>query len=299
MINAFTVDVEDYFQVSGFEGSIDRNSWSKFESRVVPSTRRLLELLLKSNVRGTFFVLGWIADRYPTLVQEIDKCGHEIGSHSYWHSLVYEQTPAEFREDLKRSRNAIEDITGKPVVAYRAPSFSITQRSKWSLEILVEQGFTMDSSIFPIHHDRYGIPNAQRGPHILSTPSGEIWEFPPTVTRLSGMNIPVGGGGYFRLFPVAWTSYWLRRVQVIEQVPVMFYVHPWEIDADQPRLRAGGLIARFRHYVNLARTENKLNRLLSEISFGSMSEALTERFGNQSLNPPVQTTPLEAVSHAS
>lgn len=299
MINAFTVDVEDYFQVSGFEASIDRNSWSQYDSRVVASTRRLLELLHKSNVRGTFFVLGWIADHYPTLVQEIDKCGHEIGSHSYWHSLVYEQTPTEFREDLRRSRNAIEDIISKPVISYRAPSFSITLRSKWALEILVEQGFTMDSSIFPIHHDRYGIPNAQRGPHRLSTPSGEIWEFPPTVTRLSGMNIPVGGGGYFRLFPVAWTSYWLRCVQVVDQVPVMFYVHPWEIDADQPRLRAGGLMARFRHYVNLDRTENKLNRLLSEISFGPMSEVLTEYFGKQSLNPHIQTTHLEAVSHAS
>ncbi len=281
MINAFTVDVEDYYQVSGFESRIHRNTWGNFESRVVANTLRLLDLLDRFKVRGTFFVLGWIAEHHSWLIQEIHSRGHEIGSHSYWHHLVYRQTPSEFREDLRRSRDALEDIVGAMILAYRAPSFSITQESLWALEILIEEGFQMDSSVFPIHHDRYGIPDAQRGPYRLKTPSGEIWEFPPTVTRIAGLNFPVGGGGYFRLFPVAWTNHWLQHVQECEHDPVMFYIHPWEVDADQPRLKVGGYMARFRHYVNLARTEKKLSRLLDTFSFGSLSDSLADHFGDQ------------------
>jgi polysaccharide deacetylase family protein (PEP-CTERM system associated) len=273
MTNAFTVDVEDYFQVSGFEAIIQRSAWRGFESRVIANTLRLLDLMDRHGVQGTFFILGWVADHYPGLVREIHERGHEIGSHSYWHRLVYEQTADEFRDDLCRSRNVIEDIIGVPVTAYRAPSFSITQRSMWALEILVEEGFTMDSSVVPIHHDRYGIPGAKRGPHMLKTPSGSILEFPPSVARFAGLNLPVGGGGYFRLFPIAWTIYWLGRLGYL---PIMFYVHPWEIDPDQPRLHVGSPMSRFRHYVHLATTEHKLDQLLNHFAFGSMSASVGE-----------------------
>jgi polysaccharide deacetylase family protein (PEP-CTERM system associated) len=298
MINAFTVDVEDYYQVSGFETTIGRNAWDSFESRVVANTQRLLDLMDRHDVHGTFFVLGWVAEHHARLVEEIHQRGHEIGSHSYWHRLVYKHTPAEFREDLRRSRDALEDIVGKPIIAYRAPSFSITDQSLWALEILVEEGFQIDSSVFPIHHDRYGIPDARRGPHRLQTPSGAIWEFPPTVARLAGLNFPVGGGGYFRLFPVAWTNHWLRHVQEHEHDPVMFYVHPWEVDANQPRLQAGGTMARFRHYVNLAKTERKLGQLMGKFSFGSLSDALKEYFGGLEPSQALKLDhPLE-LSHA-
>ena len=198
---AFTVDVEDYYQVSAFEGGIDRSQWSVMESRVVPSTQRLLALLRRHNVTATFFVLGWVAEHFPELVREIHNDGHEVGSHSYWHRLIYQQTPAEFREDLRRSRDVLEEIIGVPVTAYRAPSFSITESSSWAFEILVEEGFESDSSVFPIVHDRYGIPGANPRIHAVDTPAGELIEFPPSVMKLWMLNLPVGGGGYFRLYP--------------------------------------------------------------------------------------------------
>ena len=276
MINAFTVDVEDYFQVSGFESAVSRNTWSRYENRVIASTHCLLDMLALRKVRGTFFILGWVADQFPDLVQEIYDRGHEIGSHSFWHRLIYRQSPSQFREDLRRSRDVLEDIVGTPIQAYRAPSFSITQQCLWALEILVEEGFRFDSSIFPVHHDRYGIPNAQRGLHRLQTAAGPIWEFPPTVVRTAGLNLPVGGGGYFRLFPLAWTTFWLAYVQRHEHQPLMFYIHPWEVDPLQPRLRVGSALAQARHYVNLAQTERKLRRLLSQFAFGPLSEVLAE-----------------------
>jgi polysaccharide deacetylase family protein (PEP-CTERM system associated) len=274
MINAFSVDVEDYFQVSGFESCICRDSWNSFESRVTSNTHRILNLLDTHHVRATFFVLGWIANKHPGLVREISDRGHEVGSHSYWHRLVYHQSVAEFRDDLRRSRDVLESILGTKVTSYRAPSFSITQRSKWALDILVQEGFRIDSSIFPIHHDRYGMPGARRDLHRLTTPSGELWEFPPAVAHSGTLNLPVGGGGYFRLFPFEWTSYWLSHIQRRDCQPTMFYIHPWEIDPSQPRLHVGGWLMRFRHYVNLARTEEKLDRLLQRFHFGSCSDAL-------------------------
>lgn len=274
LVNAFTVDVEDYYQVSGFESSIDRGAWESFESRVVGNTDRLLNLLEAKQVRGTFYVLGWVADKHPELVRRIHELGHEVASHSYWHRLVYSLSPDEFRDDLRRSRDTLQQIIGAPVTAYRAPSFSITARSLWALEILVEEGFKTDSSIFPVHHDRYGIPNAVRGPHQLQTPAGSLWEFPPSVSRLAGFNLPVGGGGYFRLFPLGLSLYGLSRVQQSENTPIMFYIHPWEVDPDQPRLKAGTAMGRFRHYVNLARTESKLGKLLGRFTFGTISESL-------------------------
>jgi polysaccharide deacetylase family protein (PEP-CTERM system associated) len=280
LVNAFTVDVEDYFQVSGFERDIPRSAWDSFESRVIGNTRRLLDLLLSRDVRGTFFVLGWVAQRYPFLIREILAAGHEVGSHSHWHRLVYQLSPSEFRQDLRDSIAAIEDAGGVAVTSYRAPSFSITLSSLWALEILVEEGITTDSSIFPTRHDRYGIPGAKLEMHPIETLSGTIWEYPPTVIQVAGQKVPAAGGGYFRLYP-----WWLTN-RLLQQAsrqgrPLMFYVHPWEIDPAQPRLHAGTRLNRFRHYVNLSSTEIKLERLLATYRFGTMSEAIAAHCGNQ------------------
>jgi len=272
--NAFTVDVEDYFQVTGFERQISREMWRGYESRVERSTQRILDLLDDQQVRGTFFILGWVADCVPHLVQEIARRGHEIGSHSHWHRLVYELSPEEFREDVCRSRDRLEDLVGKAVTVYRAPSFSITKRSVWALEILVEEGFTVDSSIFPVVHDRYGMPRAPRAIHRIKTPSGTIWEFPPSVVRQGGVNLPVSGGGYFRLYPAVMTHVLLRRINRKTRQPFMFYIHPWEVDPQQPRLKAGSRLSRWRHYVNLHRTEGKLRQLLKRFRFGAMEQVI-------------------------
>ena len=280
MLNAFTVNVEDYFQVSAFENSVRREHWERFESRVQANTCRFLELLDRRHVRATFFVLGWIAERYPQLVREIHACGHEIGSHGYWHRLVYQQTPEGFRADLRRSRDVLQEVIGQAVTAYRAASFSVTGQSLWSLEILVEEGFTIDSSIFPIRHDRYGIPGARLGPHRLTTAAGTIWELPPAVVRLAGMHLPVGGGGYFRLFPLPWTLYCLRRINGVQRQPFVCYVHPWEFDPDQPRLR-GSRLSRFRHYVNLSRNEQKLDAALSRFRFGRLQDLVAAMAGSE------------------
>jgi polysaccharide deacetylase family protein (PEP-CTERM system associated) len=277
VLNAFTVDVEDYFQVTSFEGVVSRADWNRHESRVVGSTRRILDLLARHNVRGTFFVLGWVAERYSSLVREIKDGGHELACHSYWHRLVYQQTNGEFRDDLRRAKAAIEDAAGCAVTAYRAPSFSITRKSLWALEVLLEEGFTVDSSLFPTRHDRYGIPDAPEHIHAIETPAGSISEFPMTVQRFGRLTLPVGGGGYFRLYPYSLTRRLLRRTNVAGQRPFVFYVHPWEVDVDQPRIRTGSRLSRFRHYVNLASTEAKLDRLLSDFRFGRMCDVLALR----------------------
>jgi polysaccharide deacetylase family protein (PEP-CTERM system associated) len=269
--NIFTVDVEDYFQVSAFERHISRAAWDQYPCRVAANTRRLLQLLERYQVRATFFILGWVASRFPQVVKEIHRNGHEVASHGYWHRLVYEQTSEEFRSDLRWSRDVLEQIVGVPVTAYRAPSFSITKRSLWALEILVEEGFTVDSSIFPVYHDRYGIPDAKPHAHEISTSAGPIWEVPPSVARVANINVPVGGG-YFRLYPWALTRACLRRVNERARQPFMFYVHPWEIDPEQPRMGVGSRTARFRHYVNLEKTEQKLERLLQDFSFATVRD---------------------------
>lgn len=274
MLNAFTVDVEDYFQVSAFEKNIARSQWGDFPHHVVDNTERILDLLAEHEVKGTFFVLGWVADHYPQLVRRIADAGHELASHSYWHRLVYELTPEQFREDLRNSKRAIEDASGVAVDCYRAPSFSITRKSIWALEILVEEGFACDSSVFPIVHDRYGIPDAKTGIHQIQTPSGPIWEFPPSVRRLAGMNLPVSGGGYFRLYPYAFTANSFWRINHQQNEAFMFYVHPWEVDVEQQRMPFAKGATRFRHYVNLHTTEHKLRRLLRGFSFGTISDVL-------------------------
>ena len=298
IVNAFTVDVEDYFQVSGFERDIPRTAWGSFECRVVDSTQRLLELLSRNNVRGTFFILGWIAARYPRLVREIQQAGHELGSHSYWHRLIYDLSPQEFRQDLRDSIAAISDAAGVAVTSFRAPSFSITARSLWALELLAECGIRVDSSIFPLRHDRYGMPEAATGIHALETPAGTICEFPPTVASLFNMNLPAAGGGYFRMYP------WSVMRQLLNQVqrqgrPLMFYVHPWEVDPEQPRLSAGSAMGRFRHYLNLATTLPKLERLLGAYRFGTMSESIasweSSRLVSEEIAPSTATEMRELV----
>jgi polysaccharide deacetylase family protein (PEP-CTERM system associated) len=289
LINAFTVDVEDYFQVSAFERHIDRKDWDRFESRVVANTHRVLRLLEQEQVHATFFVLGWVAERFPGLVLDIHRAGHEIGSHSYWHRLIYDQTPDEFRADLLRSRRVLEDILGQPVTAFRAPSFSVTHRSLWALDILAAEGFLSDSSIFPIRHDRYGIPGANRFPHQMITAAGPLWEFPATVRRVGSMNFPVSGGGYFRLYPLSWSLRGLTHINERDRQPFVFYIHPWELDPAQPRLRAGSALSRGRHYLNLNSTETKLTRLLRHFRFGRLCDVLASLRQEEQLTEPALT----------
>jgi polysaccharide deacetylase family protein (PEP-CTERM system associated) len=290
ILNAFTVDVEDYFQVSAFENRVLREHWDLYESRVVANTRRILALLERHQVRATFFVLGWVAHRFPQLVREIRRFGHEIGSHGYWHRLIYDQSPEQFRNDLKQSREILEDLVGERILAYRAPSFSITSRSLWALEILLEEGFGVDSSVFPVRHDRYGIPEAEPRIHRVNTPSGVLWEFPPSVVQWHRLNVPVSGGGYFRLYPLAWTLRWLASINHGCQQPFMFYVHPWELDPQQPRLRAGNFASRIRHRLNLPRTESRLERLLGAFRFGPVHDVLCERGLIENANTGAPTT---------
>jgi polysaccharide deacetylase family protein (PEP-CTERM system associated) len=268
--NALTIDVEDYYQVASFENRVSRADWHRLESRVRSSTELLLETLEAAGVRGTFFVLGWAAQQQPRLVQEIYEAGHEIGCHSYWHRLVYRQTAEDFRDDLRRARDVLQETIGDAVVAYRAPCFSITRRSLWALDVLIEEGFVIDSSIFPTFHDRYGIAGAPAAPHWIARPAGAIREFPLAVYRLCGYPLPIGGGGYFRLYPYMFTRHGLRAINA-QGRPVAVYLHPWEVDPEQPRLAWAGLNA-FRHYVNLQHTRERLRRLLADFSLSTLSE---------------------------
>lgn len=274
IVNAFTVDVEDYFQVAALAPAIERASWPQRESRVERNTGVLLDLLAERGIRGTFFVLGWIAERHPLLIKRIAAEGHEIACHGYSHQLIYEQTPEDFREETARSKDMLEQLSGAPVMGYRAASFSITRRSLWALDLLIDLGFKYDSSIFPIRHDRYGIPGADPRPAALTAPSGRtLVEFPMSAASYLGVRIPVSGGGYFRLLPYFVTRTGLRQINGRFGRPFAFYLHPWEIDPDQPRVRVGWL-SRFRHYTNLDRCESRLRRLLHEFRFGTMREAL-------------------------
>jgi polysaccharide deacetylase family protein (PEP-CTERM system associated) len=273
--NAMSVDVEDYFQVSAFDDVVPRARWTAMESRVAANTDRLIGIFAEYGVRATFFVLGWVAERHPALVRAIRAAGHEIASHGYGHELVYSQTPEAFRGDVGRARRLLEDLSGSRVTGYRAPSYSITRQSLWALDVLHEEGYEYDASIFPIRHDRYGIPDAPRHPHRRTAGSGTLAEIPPSTVRLAGTNLPVAGGGYFRLLPYRWTRWGIARVNRVERKPVVFYLHPWEIDPDQPRLRASWL-SRLRHYRNLDQTEPRLRRLLREFRFDTIQRAIGE-----------------------
>ena len=275
-VNAFTVDVEDYFHVAALASAVSRESWGSRECRVERNTERLLALLESQRIRGTFFVLGWVAERYPALVRRIAECGHEIACHGFSHQLIYRQSPEEFREETARAKGLLEEAIGAPVLGYRAASFSVVRASLWALDVLIDLGFGYDSSIFPIRHDRYGIPDASAQPGPVTAPSGRaLVEFPMVPAQFMGLKVPICGGGYFRIFP-----YWLTRAG-LQQIngrgrSFPFYLHPWEIDPGQPRVRVGAL-SRFRHYTNLHRCEQRLGRLLAEFPFAPMRDVLRAR----------------------
>jgi polysaccharide deacetylase family protein (PEP-CTERM system associated) len=329
MMNVLTIDLEDYFQVHAFSDVIKFEDWGNYECRIERNTDRLLEILnsvpspqhlithslhnsLTQRVKASFFILGWIAERYPGLVRRIQKEGHEIACHGYAHKLIYTQSKEEFRQDIRKSKDILENLTGNQVIGYRAPSYSITNKSQWAFEVLVEEGFKYDSSIFPIHHDFYGMVNAPRFPfgislneksnfefsmlnfknqlhgttaalsnvlthspnNSISNNSKALIEFPLSTVKLFGQNVPLSGGGYFRLFPYPLIKKGLKRINKVEKKPFIFYVHPWEFYTDQPRIKGAAKLSKFRHYVNLNKTEGRFIRLLTEFNFSSIRDIL-------------------------
>jgi len=349
MFNILTIDLEDYFQVHAFSDVIRYKDWDRFECRIERNTDRLISILNDSSkpqhsstsalnnsftqrVKATFFVLGWIAERYPDLVRRIQKEGHEIACHGYAHKLIYTQSKEEFRQDIKNAKSILEDITGSEVIGYRAPSYSITNESKWAFEVLVEEGFKYDSSIFPIHHDFYGLPDAPRFPFVVSlngnnnfefsvlnfefntaslnngstaSPNNSfthslsnskkpqssvlktnsklntdnskfIVEFPVSTVKVFGQNVPISGGGYFRLFPYAIIRRALGSINEREKKPFIFYIHPWEIDPNQPRIKNLRMRSKLRHYINLNKTDSKFKRLLGDFEFSTVRQLLIQ-----------------------
>jgi polysaccharide deacetylase family protein (PEP-CTERM system associated) len=347
MLNILTIDLEDYFQVHAFSDVIKFEDWGNYECRIERNTNRLLEILnvvtqnstvktqnskldhsityslnnsLSRKVQATFFVLGWLAERYPDLIRRIHKEGHEIACHGYAHKLIYTQSKEEFRQDIRKCKAILEDITGSEVIGYRAPSYSITNKSRWAFEVLVEEGFQYDSSVFPIRHDFYGMPDAPRFPFMISlngnhnveflvlnyelnttqnaklitqnsalkpqssvlkanstlnTDNSKLMiEFPLSTIRVLGTNIPISGGGYFRLFPYPFIKKGLKRINKVEKKPFIFYVHPWEIDPNQPRIKNLRMRSRLRHYINLDKTESKFKRLLGDFQFSTIRQIL-------------------------
>jgi polysaccharide deacetylase family protein (PEP-CTERM system associated) len=281
-----SVDVEDYFHVEAFSKEISRTEWDRWPTRVVNNTRRVLDLCDEYNVRSTCFVLGWVARKFPSLVREIHERGHELACHSFWHRPVYSLTPEVFREDLRESRQAIEQAGGVRVEGYRAPSWSITAKSLWALDILAEEGFVYDSSIYPIHHDLYGYPGAERFPYRVGPEGRELTEFPPATVQVLGATLPSGGGGYLRIFPFPYTTWALRRLEREDGRAVVVYFHPWELDPDQPRIAARWK-SRFRHYTNLGKMESRLRRLLAANRFEPFRELIAR---NGSASPEARAS---------
>jgi polysaccharide deacetylase family protein (PEP-CTERM system associated) len=267
--NVLSFDVEDYFHVSNFENIVSFDDWGKFESRVETNTHKILDVLGERGIAATFFVLGWVAEKFPHLVRAIADGGHEVGTHSYRHRLIYTLDPKEFRSDLRQSIDLVEQASGQKVLGHRAPSFSITEQSLWAIDVMMQEGLRYDSSVFPIHHHRYGIPSAPRAPYEIRP---GFWEFPIATAKLGKTNLPVAGGGYFRLYPYAITRWGMRQMNT-DKLPVMVYLHPWEFDPDQPRLNAS-MQARFRHYNNLGKTTARLRRLCQEFQFTTARKAL-------------------------
>jgi polysaccharide deacetylase family protein (PEP-CTERM system associated) len=284
IIHILSVDVEDYFQVEAFAGSVDRESWDRWPSRVVANTQRVLELFDRHHSKGTFFIVGWVAEKFPHLVREIQSRGHELACHSYWHRTVYRLSPEEFRLDTQRAKQVIEDAAGVAVNGYRAPSWSITKTCLWALDILAEEGFTYDSSIYPIHHDLYGVPGAKRFPYTYKCSNGlTLREYPPATLRMMGTNFPVAGGGYLRIFPSAFTEFGFSKFENSYRERVVVYMHPWEIDPEQPRIQ-GSLKSRLRHYTNLGRMSAKVDSILQRHKFERFSDVMaTEAQENQAL----------------
>jgi polysaccharide deacetylase family protein (PEP-CTERM system associated) len=273
--HAMTVDVEDYFHVAAFNKVIDPSTWDSWPCRVEQNTNTLLALFDRNKIKITFFILGWVAERYPELIKRIHQQGHEIASHGYSHQLIYKQDPKVFREETAKSKQILEDLIQQPITGYRAASYSITRNSLWALETLAELGFTWDSSIFPTRHDNYGIPGSPEEPYKIGTRQGKILtEFPLTTAKVLGQSIPAAGGGYFRQYPY-FVSRWLFEIASLNQTkPQIFYLHPWEIDPDQPRVPNASWFSNFRHYTNLHRCLPRLERMLADFKFGTISESL-------------------------
>ncbi len=273
MLNALSVDVEDWFQVGAFENVIARDSWDHLPPRVERNTDLVLELFDRAGVTATFFTLGWVAERYPALIRRIVGAGHEIASHGWDHARVFTMSASEFRADLKRARTAIEDACGQSPVGYRAPSFSIDARTPWAHEVLVEEGYLYSSSVAPIRHDHYGWPEA---PRFAFRPleGAELIELPVTTVKVAGRRIAAGGGGFFRLLPFGFSNWAIGRVNAADARPAVFYFHPWEIDPDQPRVDRAPLRSRLRHYSNLSAMEGKLLKLLENHKWGRTDEVI-------------------------
>lgn len=302
IINFLTIDVEEWFHVHALSNVVNSEDWECFEPKIEKTTHKILDLLdstegplhsaSKSKQRATFFILGWIAEHYPALVKEIYARGHEVACHGYAHQCLFNQTPKKFKEDTKKSRKILEDLVGDKIIGYRAPTFSMTQKTLWALNILKEEGYQYDSSVFPILHDYYGIASAPRFPFLWDLTKGNpqiknlkkfptdflsshaqcsLFEFPISSIRLLGQNLPVGGGGYFRLYPYFLTKAFFKKINK-KNKPFTFYIHPWELDPDIPRICKAKKLSQFRTYINLEKAENRFRRLLSEFHFSTISD---------------------------
>ena len=271
IVNALSIDVEDYFHVSAFELTINRNHWDDYAGRVEQNTEKILNILEEKNIRATFFILGWVAKRYPKIVRKIKSLGHEIAAHGYNHELITKQTPGLFRKDLKESIDVLEDIAGEKVIGYRAPSFSVTPKTLWSIDIMIEMGLKYDSSVFPAMRDYGGYPGAPQNPYKIKN---DFWEFPLSTYKILGLSIPVAGGGYFRLFPYGLTRHLLREKNK-QGLPFIFYLHPWEMDSSQPRIKEASLLGRFRQYQNLEKTEPRFRNLCRDFAFSPIKDVIS------------------------
>jgi polysaccharide deacetylase family protein (PEP-CTERM system associated) len=273
MRNAMSIDLEEWFHPEILRGRFQTSEWSDLEPRAPQIVDRLLQILAASDVRATFFVLGWVAERHPDIVPRLVSAGHEVASHGYVHAMITQQTPEEFEADLSRSLDILRRQSGQPVVGYRAPSFSVVRETLWAFDVMLQHGIEYDSSIYPVHHDRYGIPEAPRQPYrVARREEQELWELPPPTLRIGNKNLPVAGGGYLRLLPYTVTRFALRRLNATG-IPGIVYTHPWEFDLSQPRVSLS-LPKRLRHYTNVARNEGKLRRLLQEFEFTTCHEVL-------------------------
>ncbi len=275
MLNAFTIDLEEYFQVSKFEGVIPRESWEQMPSRVRSNTIRILELLSEYHCTATFFTVGWVAEKYPDLIREIASEGHEIASHSYWHRRVSDLTPDEFQRDIRRCKAVLEDASGKPVEAFRAPTYSIIKSSQWAWDVLLAEGFKVDSSVFPIRHHRYGNHDSERFPHKIYREGGALIEVPLSTVRFGGSNFPIIAGGYLRFLPYSVTKFGIQRLNTVDQKPAVIAFHPWELDPHHPMPEVG-VLKRIRHKINIDSTEIKLRQALADFKFGSLQAVLSQ-----------------------
>lgn len=279
LVNAMSVDVEDYFQVSAFEHIILKDKWATMQLRVQANTERILELFERRQVKATFFVLGWIAQQLPSLVRKIHDNGHEVACHSFWHEKVYSLSAQSFKQDTQRGKSTLEDITGKAVLGYRAPTFSITPETPWAYTVLEELGFAYSSSVYPVKHDTYGWPQAPRFPY-TATPSGLI-EVPISTRRWLGRTWPSGGGGYFRLLPYALSRSMIEHINLVDKKPSVFYFHPWELDPKQPRIHGIPFRTKVRHYLNLSRHYDRLECLTQDFKWDTIQHVFISRKGSQ------------------